>query len=530
MNEQSNLSEVDYLNFFLHPTQGDDFLKNYRKLADFFPALVYVYDTDNKKIGFFNKKFSEFLGYSNEDFASFSDTWSNIIFKDDVEKFNDELKKFYALKDDENYSFDSRFNRKQGDWRYFRTLGTVLKRKDDGQPAAFLFVAQDITDALNNSEELKKTKELFRETERLQRYGIYTYDIENDILTWSDGMYNLCEVEKKEENEKFNAAFSKSFINTEDLEQVTADYENAIQNGTDYDNEFSITTKKQNNRILLNRAKLIKNETGKAVKIIGSMRDITKEKLFERELQKTIKDLDRSNKELEEFAYIASHDLQEPLRKITTFSSRLRAKFENELGSEGKTYIERMHAATDNMRMLIESLLDISKATRNAQPFVPTDLNEILKTVKDDLELQIEEDEVTITSSELPVIDAIPSLMKQLFNNIISNAIKFHSPLRETSIQISSREIDKKDRELLLLPEIPFVEIAIKDNGIGFEQEHAEKVFQIFQRLHGKSEYPGSGIGLAICKKIVDKHNGIIWAKSDSGHGSSFFIILPQKQ
>ena len=189
-----------------------------------------------------------------------------------------------------------------------------------------------------------------------------------------------------------------------------------------------------------------------------------------------------------------------------------------------------MHAATDNMRMLIESLLDISKATRNAQPFVPTDLNEILKTVKDDLELQIEEDEVTITSSELPVIDAIPSLMKQLFNNIISNAIKFHSPLRETSIQISSREIDKKDRELLLLPEIPFVEIAIKDNGIGFEQEHAEKVFQIFQRLHGKSEYPGSGIGLAICKKIVDKHNGIIWAKSDSGHGSSFFIILPQKQ
>jgi PAS domain S-box-containing protein len=293
MNEHSNLSEIDYLNFFLHPAQEDDFLKNYRKLADFFPALVYVYDTDNKKIGFFNKKFSEFLGYSNEDFASFGDTWGNIIYKDDLEKFNDELKKFYALKDDENYSFDSRFNRKQGDWRYFRTLGTVLKRKDDGQPAAFLFVAQDVTDAINNSEELKKTKELFRETERLQRYGIYTYDIENDILTWSDGMYNLYEVEKKEENEKFNAAFSKNFITPEDVEQVTADYENAIQNGVDYDNEFSIITKKQNNRILLNRAKLIKNENETPVKIIGSLRDITKEKLFERELQKTIKDLDR---------------------------------------------------------------------------------------------------------------------------------------------------------------------------------------------------------------------------------------------
>lgn len=257
---------------------------------------------------------------------------------------------------------------------------------------------------------------------------------------------------------------------------------------------------------------------------------LEKEKI-QKILENKIKELDRSNKELEEFAYIASHDLQEPLRKITSFSERLKEKLPPNLEPDVQMYLNRMLAATDNMRILIENLLEFSRTSRSSQPFVKINLSNVLSDVKADLELKIEETNAVIESQKLPVIDAIPLQMRQLFTNLITNAIKFRKPDQPPQILISCRRITEEENEdLHLRHNVPYYEIKVKDAGIGFEQEFALNIFQIFKRLHGKAEYPGSGIGLAICKKIADNHMGQIFANGDQEKGAEFIIILPEFQ
>lgn len=241
--------------------------------------------------------------------------------------------------------------------------------------------------------------------------------------------------------------------------------------------------------------------------------------------------MQHSNKELEEFAYVASHDLQEPLRKISTFTGRLNEKYASEIGEEGKLYVDRIIASSGNMRILIDNLLEFSRISRIKQPFVELNLNFVLRQVRNDLELNVEETGTTIKSDDLPTIEASMSQMKQLFNNILNNAIKFRKEDVKPEIIISSKTLADADKKKFnLASQKNFFAITICDNGIGFENEYATKIFQIFQRLHGKSEYPGSGIGLAICKKIVDHHNGIIFAENVPDKGACFTIILPEKQ
>ena len=257
---------------------------------------------------------------------------------------------------------------------------------------------------------------------------------------------------------------------------------------------------------------------------------LEKEK-FQKILENKVRELDRSNKELEEFAYIASHDLQEPLRKITSFSERLKEKLPPNLEPDVQLYLNRMLAATDNMRMLIDNLLEFSRTSRISEPFVKTDLNNIISEVKADLELKIEETSTNITSEVLPVIDAIPMQMRQLFTNLFTNAIKFKGEGATPKIDITSSELSNEEKDSNhLRHNIRYFKIIVKDYGIGFDQEFSMKIFQIFQRLHGKAEYPGSGIGLAICKKIVENHSGRIFAESEPGKGAEFITILPESQ
>jgi light-regulated signal transduction histidine kinase (bacteriophytochrome) len=257
---------------------------------------------------------------------------------------------------------------------------------------------------------------------------------------------------------------------------------------------------------------------------------LEKEK-FQKILENKVRELDRSNRELEEFAYIASHDLQEPLRKITSFSERLKEKLPSNLEPDVQLYLNRMLAATDNMRTLIDNLLEFSRTSRISEPFVKTDLNNIISEVKADLELKIEETSTSISSEVLPVIDAIPMQMKQLFTNLFTNAIKFKGEGSTPKIEIRCSELSDEEKDANhLRHNHRYYKIVVKDYGIGFDQEFAMKIFQIFQRLHGKAEYPGSGIGLAICKKIVENHSGRIFAESEPGKGAEFITILPESQ
>lgn len=247
------------------------------------------------------------------------------------------------------------------------------------------------------------------------------------------------------------------------------------------------------------------------------IRDITKQKQAEQELKNMTEELTRSNKELEQFAYVASHDLQEPLRKIIAFGDRLKSHCETALDDKGLDSLEKMQNAAMRMRQLIEDLLHLSRVTTRIQPTESVNLGTVVQEVLSDLELRIKESGTKIEINALPIVNADKLQMYELFQNLILNAIKFRKKDEPPKVIIKSQNVTNN-----------FTEITVEDNGIGFEEKYIDQIFKPFQRLHTRSEYEGSGIGLAICEKIVRRHGGKITAKSEPEKGSKFIIMLPR--
>ncbi|GAA0859232.1 ATP-binding protein [Aliiglaciecola litoralis] len=251
------------------------------------------------------------------------------------------------------------------------------------------------------------------------------------------------------------------------------------------------------------------------------------EKVKERTAALTVysEELVRSNRELEDFAFVASHDLQEPLRKIRAFGDRLESNYAEQLGEKGQDYLQRMQNAAKRMSNLISDLLEFSRVTTKGKAFVEVDLNTVMSNVIGDLEIAVEESQTTFEIDKLPIISADHSQMNQLFLNLISNSIKFRRvdvpPLIKLTWHSQSlfNELINESEEWHI--------IQLTDNGIGFESEFADKIFVPFQRLHGRTEYQGTGIGLAVCRRIVERHGGKIEAKSELGKGAIFEIKLP---
>lgn len=229
--------------------------------------------------------------------------------------------------------------------------------------------------------------------------------------------------------------------------------------------------------------------------------------------------LERSNRELQDFAYVASHDLQEPLRKIQAFGDRLRLRLGSALDTDSTDYLQRMVGAAVRMQTLINDLLEFSRITTRAKPFESVPLSHIVREVLDDLEVRIEETGAKIEVMPLPAIDADPTQMRQLLQNLIGNALKFGSKERRLDIRIASRSFEAEGAG--------WIELSVSDNGIGFDPKYAERIFGLFQRLHARTDYAGSGVGLAICRKIVDRHNGRIVAVGKPGEGATFVVSLP---
>ncbi|MBK7971148.1 MAG: CHASE3 domain-containing protein [Bacteroidetes bacterium] len=258
--------------------------------------------------------------------------------------------------------------------------------------------------------------------------------------------------------------------------------------------------------------------------------DISTEKQYEIQLENTIQELKRSNNELEQFAFVASHDLQEPLRKIQSFGDRLKIKSQEELRAESILYVDKMLSAANRMSNLIFDLLSFSRLAKNNDAMHETDLNQVMNEVLTDLEVVIQQKNAEISFPPLPVINAISTQIYQLFFNLIGNALKFskadETPKIEITVTPFSRSIQDKHTPKSML-KIPFIKIEISDNGIGLDNTYSERIFEIFQRLHGKSEYQGTGIGLAICKRIVTNHNGNIYASGIPGTGTTFTVELP---
>jgi light-regulated signal transduction histidine kinase (bacteriophytochrome) len=302
-------------------------------------------------------------------------------------------------------------------------------------------------------------------------------------------------------------------------------------------------------------------------KLMGQLADqigiaLAQAQLLEQEtLQR--QELTRSNAELQQFASIASHDLQEPLRKIQAFGDQLKTKYNQALTEQGQDYVQRMQNAAGRMQTLINDLLTLSRITTKAQPFVPVDLAQVVQEVLSDLEVRVQESNAQVEVGSLPTIDADPLQMRQLLQNLIGNALKFHKTIEPPRVRVYSQVLKDEEQhsalETMLPANVPSLtrvglgwiepppeqmdgqlsgnsttpkrcQIMVEDNGIGFDEKYLDRIFNVFQRLHGRSAYEGTGMGLAICRKIAERHSGSLTAKSTPGQGATFIVTLPIQQ
>ncbi len=276
-------------------------------------------------------------------------------------------------------------------------------------------------------------------------------------------------------------------------------------------------------RWLETHVRAIRDETGRLIQLQTSSRDVTDRVETEQALARSNETLQQRNRELQDFAYIASHDLQEPLRKVRAFAELLKEEYEPVLDDEGRYYLDRMQDAAKRMSHLIEDLLTFSRVTTQARPFERVDLHGILEQVLADLEVRIAETDAQVhVEGHWPVVEADPTQMRQLLQNLIGNALKFHHPERTPEVWLRARLEEASSGTQCV--------IEVQDNGIGFDEKYLDRIFSPFQRLHGRGRYAGTGMGLAICRRIVERHHGQLTARSRPGEGATFIVQLPLTQ
>lgn len=373
------------------------------------------------------------------------------------------------------------------------------------------------------------SRELFMKQFDVIGVGTFEWIVGEEIVYWSDTIYKIYDLQRTEEEISYD--FVKGHTHPDDKRRVAAIVKDALDAGNGFDFEMKIITAENNIKVVSALGHFIKNADGSIYKLVGSLRDITWQKDTEKQFNEHLAQLNDSNKELEEFAYVASHDMQEPLRKINTFSSMLAERYKELLPKDGVVYLERIIASADNMKQLINNLLDFSTVSNMVQTFHKVDICKVVDEAAAGLDLIVEETGTIIRCKDMPSVEADAQQLKQLFSNLIANSIKFRKPGQHSEIDIEATALPEPDVKKFGLPkDKKYFKIQVTDNGIGFEDEYASRIFKIFHRLHGKSEYPGSGIGLAICQKIVSRHNGVIYAENMKGQGARFSIILPELQ
>ena len=315
-------------------------------------------------------------------------------------------------------------------------------------------------------------------------------------------------------------------------EEMLKDNRVIMETGQSVLNQEDLVVRNEGQVVWIATTKVPLNDVeGRCIGLVGVSSDISVRKEAEERLKLAAEQLRRSNLELQEFASVASHDLQEPLRKIQAFGDRLKSKCAEGLGENGRDYLERMQDAARRMQILLHDLLTLSRVTSKAQPFEPVDLKKVVEDVVSDLEVRIEQTRAQVEIGRLPTIDADAAQMRQLLQNLISNALKFQRPGGKPEVIISAKVLDNNAESLAgSMPGEEICQIMVKDNGIGFDEQYLDRIFQVFQRLHSRSEYEGTGIGLAVCRKIADRHGGTISAKSAEGEGATFIVTMPVKQ
>jgi PAS domain S-box-containing protein len=393
-------------------------------------------------------------------------------------------------------------------------------READGFISGVLAVGTDVTDQVLARKKIEESEQRFRTLAETLPQLVWMTD-ENGNQQYASSRW-------KEYTgiEPTGAETWEKIIHPADIQKITAAWEKSIKSGIFYNEEVRLRSVHGEYRWHFVQGEPIRNEEGRIIKWIGAFTDIHDRKTITDKLESLVhertSELQRSNDDLQQFAHVASHDLKEPLRKIKTFANRIEDDNETSLSEKGKNYLSKVYSASDRLFSMIDGVLKYSTIDAHEQPIEVIDLNKIIEYIKSDLEILIQKQNAIIEYSQLHHVEGFSVLIYQLFYNLINNSLKFAKMEEQLRIFIESKIVHDQGRE--------FVEILLNDNGIGFDQEQAEKIFNPFTRLNSKDKYEGTGLGLALCKKIVQRHNGSISATSSKNKGAAFNILLPVKQ
>ncbi len=509
--------------------------ETFKESLNALPLMIWLSDA-KQLFTFVNKSMREYTGHTQDDETG-SD-WIKRIHPDDYTNLQEQFFDSCKTKTD----FTVRFRLKKDDCEFRWISAKVTPHYFQNKFNGFIGTCTEVHEYMNLAAEreqkfAKRTKELQESKEFLQsvldttQNLIYLYDFEKEKIVFINKKsleatgYTSAEIEQSPTD-----LFTR-LIHHDDLPAVL-EQRRILKESPDKKMatvEFRLRNKTGQWTCQLSRDVVFKRDhQGTVLQYLSVATDISDLKKANEQMFEKNQELEYSNTELASFSSIASHDLKEPLRKIQIFSKLVLANEKNNVSPDSQTFLDRVIVSAHRMQQLIDDLISYSRTSSQKIVYTETDLNIILNQVLEDLQEIIEESKAKIEIAEMPFIPIIPSQFRQLFLNLISNSIKYSDATKLPHIRIISEKPDKK--EILSIggdPSMSYLKIVVTDNGIGFAEEFATRIFEPFQRLHGKDEYSGTGIGLAICKKIMLNHKGFITASSEEGKGATFYIYVP---
>ena len=454
------------------------------------------------------------------------------------------LKAFKKAFDTGVYFYEARLITPAKEIKWIRTHGKIYY-DDEGNPTKLIGVLRDITEDKISQQTLLESEQKFRLLADSMPQQIWTADADGNLNYFNKAVFKYTGLNQ---DEILDMGWL-DIIHPEDREENFSLWIESVKTGKDFIMEHRFRRHDGSYHWILSKASPQRDEYGSIQRWVGASTDIQEQKMFSKELEKKVKErtrmlkesnnkledsieeLQKMNVELQSFAYVSSHDLQEPLRKIQTFISRILEKDRDTLSDSGKNYFGRIQDSANRMQNLIKDLLSYSRTNVTGNEFKKVNLNDVIEEAQLDLKEKLDAKNGSMQIGDMCEVTIIPFQFVQLMSNLISNSIKFSIPGIPPHIKITSTEVNGEEMENFdLIPHERYCHISYSDNGIGFDSEYRDKIFEVFQRLHGKNEYEGTGIGLAIVKKIVMNHDGFISAVGKPNKGVTFDIFIPVEQ
>lgn len=506
-----------YVSILRHKVEEEAHLST--QLINASPGVVFLIDLLNQKMIFVNDKVNDVLGYPHTTMESWDpQVLYTLVHPEDIDELRRHIAAVRADMEGKTHEVEYRLRHQNGGYRWLRTYDVPFKRDDKGTPIQLLGQTFDISNEKQVSISLAKREEQLLSAQSLAHIGSFEWDLNTNATTTSPELDKIFGVEGQPLEE-----FHKR-VHPADRERLESEIQKSLATGQ-YECEYRYLSPEKE-KVLWAKA-VVKFENGKPVLMKGTVQDITDRKKTEQELVQRTVDLQRSNENLQQFASIASHDLNEPLRKISTFTDLVFATEGEKLTERSKNHLLKVKDSSKRMRTMIDDILAFSAVNKPQEP-EKYNLQALLDESLEALEFQVKEKKAVIKSDGLPEAVVIPFQMRQLFQNLLSNSIKFAKKNVQPEISITHAWERSVPDLPGLRPADKYLVIRFADNGIGFEQEYADRIFGLFNRLHGKQMYEGTGIGLAICRKAAENHGGILQANSSVGKGATFTLYLPQ--